>query len=297
MRSAVVVLTLLLATGCPRPKETEVIVRNSDKPAAARGASLVVRTTGPHVTPAIDWRESAGIFIGIEQFDSGVEGPPPVAYAVDDAIRLACFFAKEKRAQPLLAASRTALLIAGKPHTAETRQCLEELERDGLVVRAGGGVSINAATIYRNIDRLAGKVGRNGILILSISTHGYTVGNQQLFLTSDSLQSQRKGVFLERMLQVLQQKPGRRLLLFADTCRTPGSGPPFTFADVDLPAGFAVLSASSPRWPAWAPERLRNGIFTYALMEGLRCHASSGPDGAVSPRELHENMWECALRN
>lgn len=296
-RGVVLLLVLLFGVDCrnaeksetaaaPEPRSaTADTVERSDDASPGRGAALsVVKVT--HATPAIDWQQSAGIFIGIERFHPGADRPVAVDYAADDATDLAYFFAKERKEQTLLSASRTVLLLSGRPRKPQSRQRLEELERDANVIHAGQNVCINASMIYGNLDRLAGQVGRNGILIVSIATHGYTVGGQQLLLTCDSPLSQPKGVILGRMLQALSKKSGRRVLLLVDACRTPHSGAAFAFEDLDLPAGYAVLSASSPRRAARSDDAVKNGFFTCALVEGLRCGASAGSDGKISPREL-----------
>ncbi len=286
-KRAISLLLSIVLTGCR--DDSRESISDSRESISARSAEVVdvaseerlpaaIKTTQP-----IDWQHSVGIFIGIERFLPGNDRPEPVDYAADDATDLAYFFVKERPAE-LLPPTRTLLLLSGRPHKAQSLQRLQELQRDATVILAEGAVCLDAAMINRELDRHAPEVGRDGILILSIATHGMTVGNQQLLLTSDSALSQPKGVTTGRMLQALRGGPGRRLLLFVDACRTPQDGRPLAFEDVDLPAGYAILSASSPRRQALA--RAGNGLFTRAVLEGLHCGAAAGPDGSISPREL-----------
>lgn len=269
-RHTMLLLLLPLLAGCGRERSATVTVRGPVQPALARQ------------TAPIDWQQSAGIFIGIEEFHGGTDRPGRVDFAADDATDLAWFFARERRPFEQLPADRTVLLLSGRPRKPESQQRLRELERDSTVIRG----CIDTATIYAQVDRFAQQVGRDGILVVSIATHGLTTARQQLLLTCDSPLSPPRGVVLGRMLQSLSSRSGRRLLLIIDACRTLGTLLPFSFEDLDLPAGYAVLSATSPLRKAYSRERLGNGTFTYALLEALRCRAPAGADGALSATEI-----------
>lgn len=252
--------------------------REDDHRGSERGNDVRPKSLQP-----IDWEQSVGIFIGIEEFHPGPDAPADVRYAADDSTDLAHFFARERT--DLLPAGRTHLLLAGRPHKRESLERLRDLQRTSNVTIAEGGVCIDANAIYGLLDARSRDVGANGILILSLATHGLTVDGAQLLLTCDSPRSTPRGVVLGRMLQALRGGPGRRLLLLVDACRTPGSGMLPPFEDIDMPAGYAVLHASSAGAPARGSDRLKNGYFTHALLEGLRS-APAGADGFLSLREL-----------
>jgi hypothetical protein len=284
-RVAVLLICVLPAMRCGEERRAAAPPREAQE---RRGAEREKPATQPfpRSTQPIDWQQSTGIFIGIEQFHPGADRPEPVAYAADDATDLAYFFAKERKVTGLLPASRTYVLLSGRPHKPQSLQRLRELREEAHVVIAEGPVCIDAAMIYSLLDRLGREVGGDGILIVSIATHGFTVGDQHVLLTSDSPVSHPRGVVVGRMMQALRESSGRRLLLLVDACRTPHDDPGIAFEDLDVPAGYAVLSAASPRRTARSEDALQNGYFTSAVIEGLRCRATAGPDAAISPREL-----------
>ena len=125
----------------------------------------------------IDWDQSAGVFIGVETFHSD-DPPLAVRYAADDATDLAYLFANELR---LLPPSHTVLMLSGQPNKERSRQRLRELQRDTHVILD----DVDAKRIGDAIAEQAPHVGANGVLVLSIATHGYTKEGQHVLLTAD----------------------------------------------------------------------------------------------------------------
>lgn len=265
MRS-IVLLPLLIAFTCAQaPKED-------------RGAAH--EPYGAIVTEPIDWKQSAGVFIGIETFP--VAGAPPdVRFAADDATDLAWAFAHELPS--LLAPDRTLLLLSGNPHKRISREHLLVLQHEGSVI-AGG---MDADAIYAHVREVAAKVGTDGVLILAIATHGYTSAGAHVLLTPDATIAQPKGVVLSRLLGAIPPKHGRRVLLFVDACRKPfGPAPARMFEELEFPGDYAIFAASAPGGYAHAHEAVQNGYFSRAVADGLAGRAKPDVEGYITPGML-----------
>jgi hypothetical protein len=237
--------------------------------------------TDTTVTESIDWTQSAGVFIGIETFVSEAGAPPDVRYAADDATDLAWLFAKELPS--LLPSDRIDLRLSGRPHKRTSLEHLLILQREGSVT----GTGISPDSIYAHIRESAMKVGPDGVLILSIATHGYTIDGAHVLLTPDATTSDPKGVVLSRMLDAIPPGHGRRVLLFADACRKPyAPAPARQFEDLRFPGDYAIFAASEPGGYARANDAVQNGNFTSAVLAGLAGGAAPDSDGYITPSTL-----------
>jgi hypothetical protein len=252
----------------------------------------------PPETP-IDWAHSAAIFIGIQQFhrNSGLEVP----YAADDAVDLAYLLIRELR---LLPASRAVILLAGHPGKPASRMHLEELRSSVTIVEdeegPGGFLNrecVNAASISSHVRDQARRVGVGGILIVSMATHGFTTNGQHRLLTADASDTDRRGVVLAQIIETIQAARAERLLLLIDACREQREAdawpaatnwqprPPQSFLeDLNMQIPYAVMASTGPGGIALSNQG--NGLFTRAVLEGLRCGASSIPDGFVTLNSL-----------
>jgi hypothetical protein len=217
--------------------------------------------------------ESAGVFIGVEKFshDFSLQN---VDFAVNDAVDLAYAFALEHGAMP---ANRVLLLLAGEP-TGEARDRLDKLLAAGARRQSAG-----QADIYTLVEAQSRLVGEEGLLVLSISTHGLAVGGEQLLLAEDSLLQFGTGVTAANLLQAMQAGPGGRRLLLIDACRQQlvrqrgaGGGADLRSAmhvglarTLSRSPGYAVLTAAGPGEYAYSGGG--NGFFTAAVLDGLRC--------------------------
>jgi hypothetical protein len=222
-------------------------------------------------------QQSAGVFIGVEKFFPDL-GLADVTWAVDDAVDLAYALAIERG---LLPANRVLLLLAGEPRDGS---------RDHLQALLDAGAKRQSARLADILSLTEGQsrlVGRAGILVLSISTHGFTQGSDHMLLTEDSLLEYRTGVTAANLLHATGAGgPGLRLLL-VDACRTqllksrgtPGPPDPRSAMRTSLveelaqQRGYAVFSAASDDEYAY-PENARvsgHGLFTGAILKGLRC--------------------------
>jgi hypothetical protein len=239
------------------------------------------------IVEPIDWQESAAVFIGVEKFAAGFAWD--VEYAADDATDLAYLFTRELERLP---ADRAVLLLAGIPAKASSREHLRELARAGATIELEGdpgssrelglaphpvGTVVNQANVLSRIEQQARRVGENGILILSFATHGYSRDGRELLLTAESTESQPAGVVVDALLQATQSEKAISRLLLLDACRVPGeqgiTAMPSVFTrDQD---GYYILFAAAPGHPAGPDSESRNGIFTGAVLDTLRCPPDS----------------------
>ena len=245
-------------------------------PASQRGAGVQ-----PPLREPVDWSQSVGIFIGVQNFVGGADAPAEVRYACDDAVDFS--WALVRDLPSALPAQRTLLLLSGRPDKEISQEHLLELQRQGAVVVAAAG----ADAIYDRIHRFAANVGRNGVLILFIATHGFTAGDAHVLLTSDATKLKPRGVSLERMLRAIPRGHGSRVLMFVDACRAPYAPmPPGLFENLQFPGDYAIFVAAGPGGYALPDEQARNGFFTRAAIDGLSCASAADLDGFMTPGAL-----------
>lgn len=219
---------------------------------------------------------SAGIFIGVEEFAADFS-LTRVTFAVNDAVDLAFTLTLEHK---VLLPNRVLLLLAGQP-LGESRARLAE-----LLAAGARREQARQADIYTLVSEQSRLVEEEGLLVLTIATHGFAWRNEHLLLAEDSLLEFGTGVTIENLLRATQAGPKGRRLLVIDACREElvrssrrGSsvGVPEPRAAMVLDSlqplanqnGYAVLSAAGTGEYAYSAPS--NGYFTRALLEGLRC--------------------------
>ncbi len=267
--------------------------------AALAGGSQSARSIRRVSVPApirdaagFDATESAGLFVGIRQFEDPefVEVP----YAVDDAVDLAHLFAIELE---LIEPDDVVLCLAGEPQKGVSKSRLESLRSAGAETCRPG-----LTEIYEQVERLAGAGGQRGLFVLAMASHGYSADGADLLLAADSRYRllRRTGLSLAALLDLVSQSPARRRLVLLDACRErlsseraggadPDSGLGRAFVNaIGRAEGQAVLMAAAEGGYSYNDHKRRNGVFTGAVIEGLRGGAPSGADGLVTVRELAE---------
>lgn len=254
----------------------------------ARGAHLVK----PQVTTApeprsFDPRQSAALFIGVQRFrdDSTIEVP----FAVDDAVDLAYMFAIDRRLR-LVAPSRVVLALAGRPKKEQSKQKLNALVREGAMVKTADVESIRVL-----LQRQAALATREGILIVSIATHGFVRNGIPYILGSTSLfRYPNTAVQATELLDIASKSDAPRSLFFIDACRERMSEDVRAGASRETAApmigrmsrtsGQVVFYAAAAGGYAYDDDG--NGVFTKAVIEGLSCKASLVRN-AVTVATLH----------
>lgn len=228
--------------------------------------------------PQPDTRQSAALFVGIRKFSHG--GAIEVPYAVDDAVDLAYFFSLDRRGG-LVPPSRIVLAISGLPQKDDSRMRLEWLKRARARV-----VEPTQSNIIRMLEEQAALAGTDGILILSLATHGFVHDGIPYILASTSrFEYPETGIQTPRLFEIVARSAARRSLVLIDACReritgTRSAGPELAAAAPLLERlgrveGQVVFYAAAAGGYAYDDEENRNGVFTKAILDGLRCSATA----------------------
>jgi len=269
---------------------------------------LAVRTAGAGVrrpprapaSGAVQPTESAALFVGIREFayDPTLT---EVRYAVDDAVDLAYVLAVDGETH-LVPPERVVLALSGQPQKHESQERLKALVAAGASVRTAGQSDI--LTLLESQSRA---VGRNGILIVAFATHGISEGGVQYLLTAQSLVRHRQTTIAESEVRDIITRAGvPRSLILLDACRQNltterGTDPDPRSAAVALRRGMGeisgqvVFSAAAIGEYAYDDDVRRNGVFTAAVIDGLRCGASTDSRGFVTVETLSAYVEERVL--
>ncbi len=231
---------------------------------------------------------SAGLFVGVSSFED--ERIHPVPFAVDDAVDLAYLFTLELG---LLLPERTVLLLAGEPRKPESIERLTWLVEHGARRQ-----SARTRDIYRYLGEQARVTEERGLFVFTVATHGVSDQGGDFLVATESLKERRlrTGVAVAEVFdEVARAVAGRRLVLL-DACRerlsneTRGeteAAMTQSFADAIASArGSVVLSGATLGGFAYDDRTRQNGVFTAAVIDGLRGEAQAGPEGWITVRTL-----------
>jgi hypothetical protein len=226
-----------------------------------------------------DRRQSAALFVGVRHFTS--DSVQEVPYAVDDAVDLAYVFALERRVS-LVPPRRVVLALSGRPIKKESRDRLRVLQDAGADVRFRAG----AGDIRAALREQAALAGRDGMLIVSIATHGFLHEGSGYILGASSVVRNRATMLSTAdMFEVIASSAAQRSLVFVDACRermvsgtraalaNPTSAAPLV-RRLGHTRGQAVFYAAAAGQWAYDDAEARNGVFTKAVIEGIDCGAA-----------------------
>ncbi|MCU1350542.1 MAG: caspase family protein [Acidobacteria bacterium] len=240
-----------------------------------------------------DRKESAALFVGIRQFTS----KPVIAevrYAVDDAVDLAYTFAMDGDVN-LVDPRKVVLALSGKPVKKDSELRLQQLKAAHATIVENPGQS----DILALMQQQARAAGRNGILIVSFATHGFSSAGVPYVLSARSrFGSSETAVSSAEVLDIAASSPAARSLILFDTCRERvekgrGSGPEPRAVAALLKAmapveGQVMFYAAAAGKYAYDDDKRHNGVFTAAILDGLQCRAEEDDRGFVTARTLSE---------
>ncbi|HEV8433275.1 MAG TPA: caspase family protein [Thermoanaerobaculia bacterium] len=273
----------------------------------SRGARPVSGATRPAVE-VFEPAESSALFVGVRLF----RYDPTLAevrYAVDDAIDLAALLALDERIK-LVEPSRVVLALSGGPEKPESQRSLHALVAAGAQVRSADGPEI-----LNLLDDQSRAAGRKGMFIVAFATHGFSKDGTQYLLTATSILRHQEGAISDSEVRdIAAQSDAARSLILIDACRERltenqrGGGPDSRSAAPLLRAmegvhGQAVLSAAAAGQYAYDDDHRRNGVFTAAIIDGLRCQAAADEHGMITVDSLasfveqHVLTWIRRYRN
>ena len=220
-----------------------------------------------------DREQSAGLFVGVRLFTN--DATLDVPYAVDDAIGLAYMFVLDRRVR-LVPPERVVLALSGQPEKPETRRQLRELKRAGVQIR-----SASREDILSLLQQQAALAGRDGILIVSLATHGFVDDGVPYILGATSLFGHRETTLsVAKLCDIAGRSPALRSLILVDACRqrinTRGAFPKLPEAPIirrmQRVEGQVIFYAGEY---AYDDIVNRNGVFTKAIIDGLSCKATA----------------------
>src|ERR1700682_4659054 len=160
-----------------------------------------------------DWRQSAALFVGVRHFTN--DSVEEVPFAVDDATDLAYVFALERRVS-LVPPRRVVLALSGHPVKKESRDRLRALQDAGADVRFRAG----AGDIRAALREQASLAGRDGILIVSVATHGFLHdGSDYILGASSVVRNPATMLSIADMFEAIASSAAQRSLVFVDACR------------------------------------------------------------------------------
>ncbi|HEY2323698.1 MAG TPA: caspase family protein [Thermoanaerobaculia bacterium] len=270
--------------------------------AIAFGPRLVPATRSAQpVTPASNAiaagfqpNESAALFVGVQRFTH--PGLRQVRYAADDAVDLAYLFVSDPRIH-LVRPDRAVIALSGEPEKPESKEHLKTLRHMGVLIRHA-----DQTDIVGLLRKQAARAGKNGILIVSLATHGFARDGEPFILGASSVvRYPATTVPLARLIDIAARSAGRSLI-FIDACRERLSAATRSVA-LETPTpylrrmnhthGQAVFFAAAAGDVAY--DGHGNGVFTRAVIEGLQCRAAK-PGGTVTPYTLGIYVQDSVLK-
>jgi hypothetical protein len=254
----------------------------------ARSAGPVSLAAVPPPARAFSRAASTGLFVGVRTFAD--EETLPVPYAADDAVDLAYRFTLDARVG-LVPPRRAILALSGAPRKEESKKRLGELKDAGAQI-------VYAATsddIRRFLKQQAKRAGDDGLLVVSIASHGFQQdGDSYILGSSSTFESPESSLRLATVLDVAAQVP--RSLLFIDACRErlqisrggtpdPAAAAPHVRGMKNVQGQVIFYAAAAGEYAFDDPVH-QNGVFTKAVLDGLDCEASA-PRQTVLAETLH----------
>ncbi|TGO02504.1 hypothetical protein PN36_23945 [Candidatus Thiomargarita nelsonii] len=133
------------------------------------------------------------------------------------------------------------------------------------------------------------EAGQNDTVVLFLAGHGVNEDGQYYFLPREARlrrnRWRKSSVIKWRVLQdAMQETQGRRILLI-DTCH---SGNAFNSRLVNDSANSSIVVISATDSSSFAKElqELKHGVFTYALLQGMKGKADMNGDKQIKIKEL-----------
>lgn len=172
-----------------------------------------------------------------------------------------------------------------------------------LVINDRSHIKPTYENIIDNLDYLS-KAGNNDVAILFIAGHGMNDDRGEFyFLPSDAFIKddgtiKRSKAISWREIKSILDIPAKKLI-FADTCHSEGvSGKKTRGVDNDRfvkelqEANAVIFTSSRGRELSQESDRWGHGVFTYALIEGIKGKADLIKDGKISMKELDAYVSE-----
>jgi len=215
-----------------------------------------------------------------------------LAYPVADAVEFLRVVAE--RSAPLFQSMEALVLVSPDALAAQP------LRREALarIVDLDDVMTPDAATITDELLDFLARPGPDDTTIIFVAGHGVNVGERYFFIPENGQKRDDRWRMSSLVnWQIIQEEigyaTGRRILIL-DTCRAANAFNARLEKDA-ADARVVVLSATAANNTAGERPDLGHGIFTYALLEGLRGRADTSGDG-VRLLNLADYVYREVLR-
>jgi uncharacterized caspase-like protein/WD40 repeat protein len=199
-----------------------------------------------------------------------------LSFPVDDAI--AFLDVLKKKSAPLFTGMEQLVII--------NRDSLEEDEETFFVAGAGGEtLEPDADTIEDQIEDFLDKPGPDDTTIVFVAGHGVNLGEDYYFIPTDgrleAADKWKRSSLVEwsDIQKAVERAEGTRFMLL-DTCHAANAFNPRLEKDA-ADARIVVFSATAANNTALELSELGHGVFTYALLQGMRGAAKTSDDGVT----------------
>ena len=236
----------------------------------ARGLQYAVPET-ERARLGFDADTSTALFVGVRSFeDDALSGVP---FAVDDAVDLAHLFAVELA---LVTPGRVVLALSGDPQKDSSRDRLAALKQAGART-----VPASKSKILQQLWRQSKAAGSDGLFLVGLATHGFTKAGQDYLFARDTLKAypRETGIRVGLLFEALAKASTPRRFALLDACKerlgatrgiqAPAMSQAFHNA-IAAAQGQVVLAATTTHGYAYDDTERRNGVFTAAILDGLR---------------------------
>jgi len=271
---------------------TVALVLATFLPASAqedRGSRLIPTDTPP--LQQFDPAQSAGFFVGVRTF-SADKSLAEVPYAVDDAVDLAYLFSIELG---LIPPGRLILALSGEVQKHESRRRLKTLIEAGALTHGA-----SQAEFYSTLLRQARTAHGRGIFVVAIATHGFDNRGIHYLTSATSILDfiDRTGIAASDVFDTVSESEASRRIVLIDACRerlTANRSPVFNERSRMTPElaqaisqieGQVIFTAARVGAYAYDDGDRGNGVFTGAILDGLRCRAETDGRGFVTIQTL-----------
>lgn len=266
---------------------------------APSSRSVVIVSDGARQAAGFDPADSSGLFVGIRQFrDAELTAVP---YAVDDAVDLAHLFVFDLE---LIHAGKVILALAGSAQKPASRRRLKELIDAGARTQEAG-----RSDLFRLLGKQALASGPSGLFITTVATHGFSKEGQDSLVTWDAVRADlaKTGFLVADLLEKVAEARAPRRLVLIDACRERltssrslgghernALGRSFVEA-IEQAQGQVVLAAATENGFAYDDRERKNGVFTVAIIDGLRGGAMADSRGFITAETLADFAQERVL--
>jgi hypothetical protein len=254
-------------------------------PRGTLGAGQAAPSVSPLEQRETDRVHSAGLFVGVGQFETG-SGLDPLRYAPDDAVALANLFVTQLE---LILPGQAFLALGGEPVSERARRQLAQLRQAGVQFSKA-----ERKDVLKAVKTACEKASdERGLLVMAFSTHGYQQAGLVYLMPTDGESSDLPGtaVPVESVKNSLGTlaKAGKRILI-VDACREPRESSakgrsvlPSEFATAfEQARGCAVIFSCSPGQRSWEDREAQQGVFTRFLVESFSGTVPGDPgDGLI----------------